>query len=382
MMSDPIALSASPVVTTNRPNPQDDRAAKPDTTTFASVIGGMTESAVSSEAKPALAKSLNTQDGEPYPADPQTPGTDFGAPTSADRTPELPAPAAADSILPLPQFDPNLPIPVIAVLPAGVAIANDPVLTSRELPLAGISARFGAGGSASAKPGMTGKPARAEQLDGASKLASTPEAAPESSAQSFAADLAKNLDDGATLLSKELPNTANLNTPNLPAQDATAGPSGDLASTALTRPATLAIDAQLPLHSPRFAESFAQQVTVLVDHGIQTARISLNPPDLGPIDVRITLQQDEATVHFASQHVIVREALSDALPRLRELLEQSGVRLNDSGVFAQLPQREHAADQPGPRTPELGANLWSPPTDPALTTQAEMRALRLVDAYV
>ena len=35
-----------------------------------------------------------------------------------------------------------------------------------------------------------------------------------------------------------------------------------------------------------------------------------------------------------------REVIQDALPKLRELMDQSGVRLNDAGVFAQLPQRE------------------------------------------
>lgn len=103
------------------------------------------------------------------------------------------------------------------------------------------------------------------------------------------------------------------------------------------------LDTRLPLHSPRFAEGFGQQVVVLTQHGIQQAQMSLNPPDLGPIDVRITVTQDQASVQIAAGSVAARDVIQDALPKLRDLLDQSGVRLSDAGVFAQLPQREHAS---------------------------------------
>jgi Flagellar hook-length control protein FliK len=149
------------------------------------------------------------------------------------------------------------------------------------------------------------------------------------------------------------------------------------------RPATLAIDAQLPLHSPRFAEGFAQQITVLVEHGIQHARISLNPPELGPVDVRITFQHDEATVQLASQHGAVRDAMTEALPRLRESLEQTGVRLNDTGVFAQLPQREQASSgHPMPQFPNDTGPEPRSLNHGLPTLLSEQRSLRLIDAYV
>ncbi|MGE3771435.1 MAG: flagellar hook-length control protein FliK [Gammaproteobacteria bacterium] len=109
------------------------------------------------------------------------------------------------------------------------------------------------------------------------------------------------------------------------------------------RPATLKLDTHLPVHSPRFAEGFNQQVVVLAQHGIQQAQLSLTPPDLGPIDVRITVAHDEASVQIAAPSGVAREAIQEALPKLKDMMEQSGVRLNDANVFAQLPQR----DSPG-----------------------------------
>lgn len=103
-------------------------------------------------------------------------------------------------------------------------------------------------------------------------------------------------------------------------------------------------DSALPLHHPRFAEAFSQQVTVMARDGVQHARITVNPPELGPVEMRITIRNDEATVHFGAHHVAVRDALEDALPRLREQFEQAGLRLHDGAVFDQLPQRSPGQD--------------------------------------
>lgn len=112
----------------------------------------------------------------------------------------------------------------------------------------------------------------------------------------------------------------------------------------------VAADSALPLHHPRFGEAFTQQVTVMAREGVQHARITVNPPELGPVEMRITMRNDEATVHFAAHHVAVRDALEDAMPRLREQFEQAGLRLHDGAVFDQMPQRspgqEHEAADP------------------------------------
>lgn len=117
----------------------------------------------------------------------------------------------------------------------------------------------------------------------------------------------------------------------------------------------VAADSALPLHHPRFGEAFSQQVTVMARDGVQHARITVNPPELGPVEMRITMRNDEATVHFAAHHVAVRDALEDAMPRLREQFEQAGLRFHDGAVFDQLPQRspgqEYAAADPAAALP-------------------------------
>jgi len=150
------------------------------------------------------------------------------------------------------------------------------------------------------------------------------------------------------------------------------------------RPAPLKLDTQLPVHTPRFGEGMSQQVVVLAQHGIQQAQMSLSPPELGPVDVRITFANDEATVQLAAPTAVARDAIQDALPRLREMMEQSGVRLNDAGVFAQLPQREQFAhaQQRGDGWPQARQGP-QPGTDDddALPTPVVIRHVGLVDAY-
>lgn len=142
----------------------------------------------------------------------------------------------------------------------------------------------------------------------------------------------------------------------------------------------LVLDSRLPVLHSAFAERFSEQVTVLVEHGVKHAQLSLNPADLGPIEVRISFHQDEATIQFASHHPAARDAMADALPRLREMLDGAGVRLGESGVFAQLPQREQpAAGQPAPNLRESATAPWREGDE--VPVAPGVRVLRLVDAY-
>ncbi|MGD9601966.1 MAG: flagellar hook-length control protein FliK [Gammaproteobacteria bacterium] len=150
--------------------------------------------------------------------------------------------------------------------------------------------------------------------------------------------------------------------------------------TTLPEPARLQLDSRLPVTTPQFVDRFAEQVTVLVEHGVKHAQLSLNPAELGPIDVRITFHRDEATVQFASHHGAVRDAVADALPKLREMLDGAGVRLGDSGVFAQLPQRETPADGRAGHLPreQARASHETLAESPAVATRL---SLGLIDAY-
>ncbi|MCC5866882.1 MAG: flagellar hook-length control protein FliK [Gammaproteobacteria bacterium] len=83
---------------------------------------------------------------------------------------------------------------------------------------------------------------------------------------------------------------------------------------------------------PGFDQALAQRVLVFAQQGIQDARVRVHPEHLGPIEIRIRLEGDGLQVSMASPHAAVREALENALPRLRETLAEQGLDLGHAEV--------------------------------------------------
>lgn len=67
----------------------------------------------------------------------------------------------------------------------------------------------------------------------------------------------------------------------------------------------------------------------------QVAELHLNPPEIGPLKITLTLNDDQASAQFVSAHAVVREAIETAMPRLREMLADSGITLGDTSVSAE-----------------------------------------------
>lgn len=88
---------------------------------------------------------------------------------------------------------------------------------------------------------------------------------------------------------------------------------------------------------------FAGRVTVAVKNGLQEASIQLSPPELGRLEIKITTDGDQAKILFHVQNVAAREAIEQAMPRLREMLEQDGLQLAHGEVFDHS-SRSHQGD--------------------------------------
>jgi flagellar hook-length control protein FliK len=71
----------------------------------------------------------------------------------------------------------------------------------------------------------------------------------------------------------------------------------------------------------------------------QSAQISITPPQLGPIQITLNLNGDQASAVFASPHAEVRQAIQDALPQLRDMLSAAGINLGQANVGSQMAQQ-------------------------------------------
>jgi flagellar hook-length control protein FliK len=85
----------------------------------------------------------------------------------------------------------------------------------------------------------------------------------------------------------------------------------------------------------RLGEELGQRILWLSGHNLRSAEIRLDPPELGPLQVQVHSHRDGASIQFTTHSAAVRDAVESNLPRLRELLESSGLNLLDVNVAQQ-----------------------------------------------
>jgi len=83
-----------------------------------------------------------------------------------------------------------------------------------------------------------------------------------------------------------------------------------------------------PVGHPEWARSLGERLVVMARGEHQVARLSLNPEHLGPVDIKLHINEDQARLWFTAQHPQAREALEAAVPRLREMFAQQGLDLS------------------------------------------------------
>jgi len=86
--------------------------------------------------------------------------------------------------------------------------------------------------------------------------------------------------------------------------------------------------------TPAWDQALGQKIVWMAQGGEQSATLTMNPPDLGPMQVVLSVSNNQATVDFMSAQPEVRQALENALPRLREMMSESGVQLGQANVSA------------------------------------------------
>jgi len=89
------------------------------------------------------------------------------------------------------------------------------------------------------------------------------------------------------------------------------------------------------MHQGGWSEAVVDRVMWLSSQNLKSAEIQLDPAELGRLEVRVNLSQDQAQVTFASPNAGVREALEGQMHRLRELFAQQGMNLADANVSDQ-----------------------------------------------
>jgi flagellar hook-length control protein FliK len=131
-----------------------------------------------------------------------------------------------------------------------------------------------------------------------------------------------------------------------------------------------------PVNDSRWAAHVGQEVRILVERGVQGATLRLTPEHLGPVDVRIDIVNDKANVVFNAAQADTRAALTDAIPKLREMFAGAGLALGQADVRQDAPG---GFASPGTRPPARDG--VDPNREEAAVAAVSTLRVGMVDAY-
>ncbi|HMN44426.1 MAG TPA: flagellar hook-length control protein FliK [Povalibacter sp.] len=129
--------------------------------------------------------------------------------------------------------------------------------------------------------------------------------------------------------------------------------------------------------SSQWADELSTRMMLMSERGQHSASLRLNPEHLGPLEVRIAVRDDQASVWFGSAHADTRAAIEQALPRLRELFASQGLSLADAGVHHDAPREQSRQSSTGAMNDPLGGGSETEVTSVQIASR-----LGLVDEYV
>jgi flagellar hook-length control protein FliK len=101
------------------------------------------------------------------------------------------------------------------------------------------------------------------------------------------------------------------------------------------------------MDTPEFGQGLADRVSWMVGNNLNGAKLQVNPPQLGPIEVRIAVQGSHAQVWLTSHSAVTRDALEASSPKLRDMLGAQGF----GQVSVDISQRSYQERSPHPQQP-------------------------------
>ncbi len=161
-----------------------------------------------------------------------------------------------------------------------------------------------------------------------------------------------------------------LDTTEVPDSIVQLGKTAGLQASSGSRPMSSFI--QAPLAAPQWQSEFGDRLMMMsrvaTQGQNQVAEIRLNPAHLGPIEVRVVMKDDLASITFSAQHGVVRDAIESSLPRLREMFNNSGLMLADANVSEHSLRDQHKQG----RDSETGDQHGMTDTDLSMNEQTKL----------
>lgn len=133
-----------------------------------------------------------------------------------------------------------------------------------------------------------------------------------------------------------------------------------------------------------WADTFSDRVLLIAGKQLQRAELRLHPAELGSVQIRISVEDNATSLSFTAQNAVARDAIEQALPRLRELFTDSGLTLGNATVSENGARQHDRDDALGTADAEVDAQSEAA-TDDAWQDPTARRQLRsanqLIDTF-
>ncbi len=132
------------------------------------------------------------------------------------------------------------------------------------------------------------------------------------------------------------------------------------------------VQTPLLLTKEQAGEQISERINMMMAKNLKQVDIRLDPPELGKIQIKLTLNQDQASVQFTVNNSQTRDMVEHAMPRLREMMHQQGLQLaqgsvseDNSSQFAQqqFTQQQQSEQQAGSSNEGVVISSQEPESD-------------------
>lgn len=101
----------------------------------------------------------------------------------------------------------------------------------------------------------------------------------------------------------------------------------------------------LELQAKNAPALLGSRILMMINQGKQEVSIRLDPAELGSMNIKLQMQQDQVQLTIQTQAGVSREIIEQNLPRLREQLNQQGINLGEANVEQQGQQQKQSQQE-------------------------------------
>ena len=143
----------------------------------------------------------------------------------------------------------------------------------------------------------------------------------------------------------------------------------------------------LSIRQPGWDRSLGNNILWMIKEDLQSASIRVKPAELGPLNIQVSVQQDQLNINISAHQGVAREALEAALPRLREQFAAQGFQQVNVDI-SQHQERSSADARANPDSSSghsdwAGVEQHNPPEEQITTQQSQTYRAHdgLLDAF-